>query len=116
MNRQLPAQDPGECVEPGRGLAHGAERAQVRDPGRLGVVALRLRADHRCVDAAGTTFEDLPVPVDELQQEFAAGGTPDSVCARSIRELTAVGVRHFYVSNLPVNRAAATLDRVLALV
>src|SRR5918994_1148718 len=55
----------------------------------------------------------LPVPVAELRDEFAAGATPDSVCARSIRELTAYGVRHFYVSNLPVGRAAATLARVL---
>jgi 5,10-methylenetetrahydrofolate reductase len=58
----------------------------------------------------------LPVPVDGLRAEFAAGATPDSVCARSIRELTASGVRHFYVSNLPVGRAASTLARVLKLV
>jgi hypothetical protein len=63
-----------------------------------------------------TLKQFLPVPVEQLQQEFADGGTPDSVCARSIRELAAAGVRHFYVSNLPVNRAAATLSRVLALV
>jgi hypothetical protein len=56
------------------------------------------------------------VPVAALTEEFAQGATPDAVCARSIRELTAAGVRHFYVSNLPVNRAAATLQRILALV
>jgi len=58
----------------------------------------------------------LPVPLDELQAEFAAGATPDAVCARSIRELSAAGVRHFYVSNLPIGRAAATLERVLSMV
>ena len=63
-----------------------------------------------------TLSQFLPVPVDELQAEFAAGATPEAVCARSIRELTAAGVRHFYVSNLPIGRAAATLERVLALV
>jgi 5,10-methylenetetrahydrofolate reductase len=63
-----------------------------------------------------TLSQFLPVPVDELQAEFAAGGTPESVCARSIRELTAAGVRHFYVSNLPIGKAAATLRRVLDLV
>lgn len=63
-----------------------------------------------------TLSQFLPVPVDELHAEFAAGGTPESVCARSIRELTASGVRHFYVSNLPVGRAAVTLQRILALV
>jgi hypothetical protein len=56
------------------------------------------------------------VPVEELRREFAAGATPDTICARSIRELTASGVRHFYVSNLPVSKAASTLERILALV
>jgi 5,10-methylenetetrahydrofolate reductase len=63
-----------------------------------------------------TLSQFLPVPVDELQAEFAAGATPEAVCARSIRELTASGVRHFYVSNLPIGRAAATLQRILSLV
>ena len=44
----------------------------------------------------------LPVPIDELRAEFAAGATPVDVCARSIRELRGLGVRHFYVSNLPL--------------
>ena len=30
------------------------------------------------------------------------GVTPDEICARTIRALRAAGVRHFYVSNLPV--------------
>jgi hypothetical protein len=38
------------------------------------------------------------------------------VCARSIRELTAAGASHFYVSNLPIGRAAATLSRILSLI
>ena len=63
-----------------------------------------------------TLREFLPVPVAGLQEEFAAGATPESVCARSIRELTSAGVRHFYVSNLPVGRAATTLQRILSLV
>ena len=35
------------------------------------------------------------------------------VCARSIRELRALGVRHFYVSNLPLARTAAVLRTIL---
>ena len=58
--------------------------------------------------------EFLPVPVDELSREFGAGATPDEICARSIKALTDAGVRHFYVSNLPIGRAASTLQRVLA--
>jgi len=57
----------------------------------------------------------LPVPAEQLTKEFAGGLTPDAVCARSIRALVETGVRHIYVSNLPIGRASATLHRVLAL-
>ena len=94
-----------------RFLAEGQRRGLTL-PGMFGVFYYRS-ANTRTLE---TLREFLPVPVDELRDEFAAGATPDSVCARSIRELTASGVRHFYVSNLPVGRAAATLERVLKLV
>jgi len=55
----------------------------------------------------------LPVPLDGLQKEFAAGATPVDVCARTIRALVSHGARHFYVSNLPVRRAAITLNEIL---
>jgi hypothetical protein len=55
----------------------------------------------------------LPVPVEELTREFGEGISPEDICARSIRALTALGVRHFYISNLPVGRAAVTLRRIL---
>jgi 5,10-methylenetetrahydrofolate reductase len=55
----------------------------------------------------------LPVPVDELTREFAAGDTAEEICARSIRALTEAGVRHFYISNLPIARAASTLQRII---
>ena len=55
----------------------------------------------------------LPVPVDGLQKEFAAGATPIDVCAQTIRALVGRGARHFYVSNLPVRKAAATLNEIL---
>jgi len=57
----------------------------------------------------------LPVPVAELTREFGEGATAEEVCARSIRELSAAGVRHFYISNLPLGSAALTLHRVVAL-
>ena len=94
-----------------RFLAEGQRRGLVL-PGLFGVFYYRS-ANARTLQ---TLREFLPVPVDELQSEFAAGATPDSVCARSIRELTASGVRHFYVSNLPIGRAASTLERILKLV
>jgi 5,10-methylenetetrahydrofolate reductase len=89
-----------------------SERRHLGLPGMFGVFYYRS-ANPKTLR---TLSQFLPVPVDELRREFADGGTPDSVCARSIRELTASGVRHYYVSNLPVSRASATLDRILALV
>jgi 5,10-methylenetetrahydrofolate reductase len=89
-----------------------AERRRLPLPGVFGVFYYRS-ASTRTLEALR---EFLPVPIDELRQEFAAGATPDAVCARALRELTASGARHFYVSNLPIGRAAATLARVLALV
>jgi len=57
--------------------------------------------------------EFLPVPVEALTAEFAGGATPIDVCARTIRFLTDMGARHFYVSNLPTKKTAATLNLVL---
>ena len=94
-----------------RFLEEGARRG-LEMPGMFGVFYYRSAKPA----TLKTLSQFLPVPVDALQAEFAAGATPDDVCARSIRELTAAGVRHFYVSNLPIGRAAATLQRVLSLV
>jgi len=55
----------------------------------------------------------LPVPAEELTDEFSQGATADEICARSIHALAESGVRHFYISNLPVDRAATTLQRIL---
>jgi 5,10-methylenetetrahydrofolate reductase len=89
-----------------------AERRALKMPGMFGVFYYRSAKPQ----TLRTLSQFLPVPVDDLQAEFAGGGTPESVCARSIRELTAAGVRHFYVSNLPVGKAATTLQRILSLV
>jgi hypothetical protein len=55
----------------------------------------------------------LPVPVPELQHEFAAGATPVDICARTIRSLIDLGASHFYVSNLPTKKTASTLNAIL---
>ena len=55
----------------------------------------------------------LPVPAEPLTREFDAGASPVEVCARTIRALRDVGVRHFYVSNLPLGRAQTTLDAIV---
>jgi hypothetical protein len=94
-----------------RFVSEGARRG-LEMPGLFGIFFYRS-ANPRTLEALRAF---LPVPVDELREEFGAGASPEVVCARSIRELSAAGARHFYVSNLPVGRAAATLQRILELV
>jgi hypothetical protein len=55
----------------------------------------------------------LPVPTEGLTREFDAGATPVDVCARTLRAMIDAGARHFYISNLPLHGAAATLSEIL---
>jgi 5,10-methylenetetrahydrofolate reductase len=55
----------------------------------------------------------LPVPVDALLHEFAAGATPVDICARTLRTLVELGARHFYISNLPLQNCTQTLNAIL---
>lgn len=86
-----------------------AARRGMRMPGLFGVFYYRS-ANPRTL-AALRDF--LPVPAAELTREFAEGASPEEICARSLRALYDAGARHFYVSNLPIGRAAATLDRIV---
>lgn len=79
-------------------------------PGVFGVFYYRS-ANARTLRALGSF---LPVPAEQLIAEFAAGATADEICARTIRELREAGARHFYISNLPLQRAALTLNNILA--
>jgi len=94
------------CVE--RFLAEAGARG-LDLPGMFGVFYYRS-ANAKTLKALSGF---LPVPVEELTREFAAGATPEEICARSIHALTQAGVRHFYVSNLPLGRAATVLQRIL---
>jgi hypothetical protein len=93
-----------------RFLSEGARRG-LAAPGLFGLFYYRSANARTLSILSGF----LPVPVEELKREFAGGATPEEVCARSLRTLTAVGARHFYISNLPLGRADLTLRRILAL-
>jgi hypothetical protein len=93
-----------------RAFIEAAQRRGLTIPGLFGIFYYRS-ANPRTLEALGTF---LPVPASELREEFAAGATPEDVCARTIRELRAAGARHFYISNLPLPRASVTLGRILA--
>ena len=89
----------GECV-----------RRNITLPGIFGV--FYYRSPNR--KTLETLSRFLPVPVDALAAEFAAGSSAVDICARTIREMRRLGIRHFYISNLPVTGTAATLDQILA--
>jgi hypothetical protein len=93
-----------------RQFVETAARRGLAIPGMFGVFYYRS-ANPRTLEALESF---LPVPAEELSAEFAAGASPEDVCARTIRELRAAGARHFYISNLPLPRAALTLGRILA--
>ncbi|HEV8345491.1 MAG TPA: hypothetical protein VGQ16_02890 [Vicinamibacterales bacterium] len=86
-----------------------SERRGLTLPGMFGVFFYRS-ANPRTLDALKAF---LPVPAEELTREFAAGATAEDICARTIRTLMDAGVRHFYVSNLPVSRAQSVLTHIL---
>jgi 5,10-methylenetetrahydrofolate reductase len=91
------------------GFLAEAARRSLSLPGLFGVFYYRSANPKTLAALQGF----LPVPAAELTREFAAGAKPDEICARSIRALKAAGVRHFYISNLPIGRAASTLKRVV---
>ncbi len=86
-----------------------AARRGLTRPGLFGVFYYRS-ANPRTLAALGGF---LPVPAEALTREFASGASAEAVCARSIRGLAEAGARHFYISNLPLASAAATLRRIL---
>lgn len=87
-------------------------RQQMKLPGIFGVFYYRS-ANPKTL---ATLKQFLPVPADQLIKEFGEGATPEEVCARTIRALKARGIRHVYVSNLPVGRARQTLGKIAQLV
>ena len=78
-------------------------------PGMFGVFYYRS-ANARTLEVLR---DFLPVPAERLVAEFAAGATPVDVCARTLRALMDIGARHFYISNLPLGRATATLHAIM---
>ena len=91
-----------------RFIREGRSRG-LNKPGMFGIFFYRS-ANPKTL-AALTEF--LPVPVEALSREFASGATPVDICARTLRAMIDIGARHFYISNLPLRSAAATLAEIL---
>jgi hypothetical protein len=92
-----------------RFLDETRRRSLDRVPGMFGVFYYRS-ANRRTLDVLS---KFLPVPVDALVAEFASGASPVEICARTIRAMMDLGVRHFYISNLPLTGTAPTLNAIL---
>jgi 5,10-methylenetetrahydrofolate reductase len=84
-------------------------RRQLGVPGMFGVFFYRSAN----AKTLSVLKQFLPVPVEELAKDFAEGASPEEVCARTITALRSAGIRHCYISNLPVARARQTLDDIL---
>ncbi len=85
-----------------------ASRRGLELPGLVGVFFYRsasLRTLNRLADF-------IPVPRDELIEEFAEGSNPETVCARTLHALSERGVEKTYISNLDARRACQQLDRI----
>jgi 5,10-methylenetetrahydrofolate reductase len=97
------------AVEPVARFVEATRRGGVTQPGMFGVFFYRS-ASPRTLQGLS---QFLPVPVDAISREFAEGATPVDVCARTIRAMLDIGVRHFYVSNLPLACADSTLAAIM---
>lgn len=85
------------------------ERRGLRAPGLFGVFYYRS-ANPRTLE---TLKAFLPVPAEALAAEFASGASAVDVCAKTLSTLARAGARHFYISNLPIGRAQATLEAII---
>jgi len=84
------------------------ERLGVRIPGIFGVFYYRTAN----IKTFKLLSNFLPVPVAELQRDFAENVHPEEICAKSIHALLQRGVKNVYISNLPMATAAQTFSRI----
>jgi len=96
-------------IDPVRRFIDASRERGLSMPGIFGVFFYRS-ANPKTL---ATLASFLPVPVDALAKEFASGATAEDVCAHTVRTLADAGARHFYISNLPIGRAQATLTAIL---
>jgi hypothetical protein len=89
-----------------------ARRRGVSYPGVFGVFLYRS-ANPRTLRQLASF---LPVPAEAITGEFAAGLSPEEICARSIRALREIGVDKVYISNLGFDRPDTRYRSILELV
>jgi 5,10-methylenetetrahydrofolate reductase len=80
-------------------------KAEVKIPAVFGVFYYRSANAKTC----SMLSQFFPVPGEELRRDFDAGVAPGEICARSVHALLQRGVKHIYISNLPMGAAARKL-------
>ena len=98
-------------IDPVQRFLDEIHRRAVSIPGMFGVFYYRSASPKTL--ATLSTF--MPVPVEGLRAEFASGASAEEICARSIRALRSLGVRHICICNLPMDDAPARLAEIRAL-
>lgn len=97
------------AIQPVARFIETAARRRLTLPGLFGVFYYRS-ARRQTLDALNAF---LPVPIEGLTREFAAGATAEEVCAHTVRALIDAGAKHFYISNLPLGRAPQVLAEIV---
>jgi len=96
-------------LDPAKRFLEEADHRQVPIPGMFNVFYYRSANPNTL--AALRRF--MPVPVEGLLNEFASGATAIDVCARTVRALRTLGVRHFCICNLPMHEASTILAAIV---
>jgi 5,10-methylenetetrahydrofolate reductase len=97
-------------LDPVKRFLAEVDRRRVPIPGMFCVFYYRS-ANPKTLQVLGTF---MPVPIQGLIDEFAAGATAVDVCARTIRALRDKGVRHICICNLPMHDASGVLAAIRA--
>jgi 5,10-methylenetetrahydrofolate reductase len=97
-------------LDPVKRFLAEVDRRRVPIPGMFCVFYYRS-ANPKTLQILGTF---MPVPIQGLIDEFAAGATAVDVCARTIRALRDEGVRHICICNLPMHDASGVLAAIRA--
>lgn len=96
-------------LEPIKRFLDEVDRRRVTLPGMFSVFYYRSASPK----TLATLNRFMPVPIQGLVDEFGSGLNAVDVCARTIRAMRALGVRHFCVCNLPTRHAWTTLSAIL---
>ena len=96
-------------LEPVKRFLDEVERRHVPLPGMFSVFYYRSASPK----TLATLNRFMPVPIEGLVEEFGSRLSAVDVCARTLKAVRALGVRHFCICNLPMQDSWSTLSAIL---